>query len=1171
MPEGRVLQRRRARRAAGVAGLCAALVVGLGVTWHAGTPQGGPGATQREPKPVDESTAQAKARAAGERVEVTALRTETSTTYAMPDGSFTLETGAAPIRAKVDGEWKKIDTDLRRTAHGWAPHAAADPVMFSAGGGEPTRPAASHKGRAGRAALTDTSTGEVAPAVYVAPAGGPARGTTVAEPGENYTDLVTLTSAGHQVTVSWPGTLPTPVIDGSRALYRDVFPEVDLLLTARDSGFNHVLIVHTPEAAASEDLRKLSYGLTSPDLTFHLDETTKAVTAQDEKGAEIAISPTPFMWDSTGEPAVTQGEDPDPAEPSAEPAPEAPEESGAPHDGESESDETPSETDTDAPDAPGGSPAPSTSSSSEAPPAGETTAEPAAFSGPRTAAPVQRAALKGAATRLDDSQVLALKGLTGPHPGTRAATAGAALSAPGTTAATLTVTPEQKLMAASGTAYPLFIDPSFYGHTTNWTTAYKKYPSSSFYDGANYNSGTTEARVGYESTTWGTSRSFFRLDLQNIKGAKVTSAHVRVRETYSWSCSGRVVELWHTGSISSKTTWSNQPSWKSKLDSRDVAHGYNSSCPDAYVSFDAKALAQDAADGGWGSTTIGFQAYNETSAYAWKKFRAEGSSAPRLSVSYYRKPTVPSSLDQSPGPTCSRTTPYPRVGKRDLVLSAHSSDKDGDLERLNFELWRTSHMDTTLISKTSTTNSSGNASVTIPSTSLTNGWTYSWQVQAEDEIGATSGWAPLNKADYAPTCRFIYDSSFPNSPSVTSADYPEETENGDTWSVKELGQSGTVTFAPESDADVTAFGHSLNTPSCSTTTTVAAGASATITIKPQLAGPNVLYVCAKDSAGNASQPTAYVFYVSPRDTADKPGDVTGDALPDLYVVDSDGNLRMYPSSSAGDLHRGLEAAHEDGTLLILDPDADGQAVAPGYWKGADGSPALIAHGGDVLPGDGVGDFFARMPDGELYVYRGDGYGGTDISRRLDARLPDDAPDPATFDQMIVGDYNLDERPDLFVTTSTGGMWALTGYTGAEFTQATPIATSAWLDRDLVTVGDINQDDVPDLLFRSESDNLRLRLGVEANSGGATLASLSTSAGSLGGSDSTYASGWTTTDAPSAFLRGTPDVNGDSIPDVWSMAADGSIKFYPGGKTSIGTGTTVISSGSNWGTTKLSFG
>lgn len=329
---------------------------------------------------------------------------------------------------------------------------------------------------------------------------------------------------------------------------------------------------------------------------------------------------------------------------------------------------------------------------------------------------------------------------------------------------------------------------------------------------------------------------------------------------------------------------------------------------------------------------------------------------------------------------------------------------------------------------------------------------------------------------------------------------------------------------------------------------------------------------AVDSAGNPSLGTKYLFYVTPRDSADKPGDMTGDTVPDLLAISSGGNLWMYPSTTAGDLHASLSAAHDDGIGLLSDPDEDGEVHKPGYWVGSDGTPALITHGGDVFGADGVGDVFARMPDGKLYVYPGDGYGSVDIAQRVTLRLPSGSPDPATLDQLVVGDYDADGRADLFATATGGQLWAFEGYTGASFLTVTKISSTAWLDRDLVSVGDHDADGAPDLLWRSAaSDRLYLRYGVADSVGGSTIASLTTAAASKPGADEVYAEGWDETTVPVTHLRGTPDVTKDGIPDIWAPASDGQIYFYKGGPSAIGTGTAVISAASEWKTTKLTFG
>jgi hypothetical protein len=1126
--------------------------------------------------PLTQDTAQEQAVATNKRVEVTALRDETSTTYARPDGSFELVAYGAPVRAKVNGVWKPLDTTLTKAAGGgWAPKAAVDPVVFSAGGkgdaggGSSSSSSSSSSAQGAVARKGHGGVTTVQPAVFTVARGGGA--VRVADATEGYTELATMTSGGHEITLSWPGALPEPVISGPSALYRDVFTGVDLLLTAQASGFSHVLIVHSAEAAANPALAKLSYGMSSPDLTFSLDPVTKVVAGRDRDGNEVAVSPTPYMWDSAGSRATTEGADPEPAQETAEPAPSYSEEPGAPV-----GEESVPPVESAAPDAGGDG----VTSESEVESAIDPVAFRAAGDAQHTAA-VRKGAYGKAAyrkavrTALGDTEVLALPGLAGPDPGTHMAVADAKLSAPGASATSLSIVPDSELLTAGTTVYPVFIDPTIYGKTKNWTTAYKKYPSSSFYDGANYNSGTTEARVGFESTTWGLSRSFFRLGWStNIKGATISSASIRLRETYSWSCSSREMQVWLTSGISSKTTWNNQPDWKTEIGTKSFAHGYNSSCPDAYVSYDAKSVAQDAADGGWYSMTIGLRASTEDSAYSWKKFRAEGDSAPKLTLVYNRKPKTPSSLAQSPGGSCDRTTPYIHIGKRDLTLSAASSDADDtstrqDLKYLDFELWRTGYGDDKILDKNVTVTSAGKASATVTKDKFTNGYTYSWRVRAIDSSGAASPYAPTSDPY---VCRFIFDSSKPNEPIVTSTAFPAADEDGSVWSDVKFGSSGNFTFAPDEDTDVTRFEWSFNTTTYATGKAVTAGSSLTVSLPPPTAGPNVLYVRAVDSSGNPSLGTKYLFYVTPRDAADVPGDTTGDAIPDLYAISSNGNLLMYPAMTTGDLHVGMEAGQDNGVALLSDPDGDGEDYLPGYWMGTDGKPALIAHGGDALGGDGVGDLFARMPDGKLYVYAGDGYGGVDIAQRSTVRLPSGSPDPATFDQIIVGDYDADGRADLFATATGGEMWAFEGYTGATFLTVTKIASTAWLDRDLVSVGDHDNDGAPDLLWRSgSSSRLYLRYGVKDSAGGSTIASLATAAASKTGADEVYAEGWSTTAVPVTHLRGTPDVTKDGIPDIWALSSSGSVYFYKGGASTIGTGAAVISADSAWATTKLTFG
>ncbi|MET4669028.1 hypothetical protein [Streptomyces sp. PvR018] len=166
-----------------------------------------------------ELRASAAATAAGERVEVVEARTERETVFANPDGTtFTLEKSIVPVRVAPRGEWVEPDAALVRHADGSVgPKAAAVDLVFSAGG--------------------------------------------------DGADLVTIAEGAQSVSLGWPGVLPAPRLDGERAVYENVLPDVNLILTATVEGFRQVLEVETPEAAANPALRSIEYQLGAESLT----------------------------------------------------------------------------------------------------------------------------------------------------------------------------------------------------------------------------------------------------------------------------------------------------------------------------------------------------------------------------------------------------------------------------------------------------------------------------------------------------------------------------------------------------------------------------------------------------------------------------------------------------------------------------------------------------------------------------------------------------------------------------------------------------------------------------------------------------------------------------------------------------------------------------------------
>lgn len=149
----------------------------------------------------DATSALALARLSKQRIEIVAERSETATTWANPDGTFTTQMHAAPVRFRDgQGQWRDVDLALGA--------AASDGSVRPRGHARGLR-------LGGRSAASESE------AVSVEE--GPGRG----------------------VTLAWPGGLPAPEVSGAEAIYRDVQPGVDLRVQSRRSGFEQFLTLRS--------------------------------------------------------------------------------------------------------------------------------------------------------------------------------------------------------------------------------------------------------------------------------------------------------------------------------------------------------------------------------------------------------------------------------------------------------------------------------------------------------------------------------------------------------------------------------------------------------------------------------------------------------------------------------------------------------------------------------------------------------------------------------------------------------------------------------------------------------------------------------------------------------------------------------------------------------------
>lgn len=175
-------------------------------------------------------------------VEVASARGFNQRTWAQPSGGLRSEFYAVPRWARNDaGEWVAVDRSLVRDSDGSVRSVATVSPVRMSGGGD-------------------------------------GRFVTVTDP------------AGGALWLSWPGPLPVPELAGDTARYADVYPGVDLWVTAGADGFSYRLVVHTAEAAANPALVRVEVGIAAAGL----------VVSQNAGGLVEAV-------DAAGEPVFTSG------------------------------------------------------------------------------------------------------------------------------------------------------------------------------------------------------------------------------------------------------------------------------------------------------------------------------------------------------------------------------------------------------------------------------------------------------------------------------------------------------------------------------------------------------------------------------------------------------------------------------------------------------------------------------------------------------------------------------------------------------------------------------------------------------------------------------------------------------------------------------------------------
>jgi RHS repeat-associated protein len=575
----------------------------------AGTAAASPAAVSSAP---DALAAMAAAHRQGSRVEILSDRTPFAQTFANPDGTSTFTESPAPQRVLQGSSWTAPDASLTQNSDGsWSPAAALGGLSLSGGGG---------------------------------------------------TVLATVHSGKYQMSLSWPSALPAPVVSGAAATYPEVFPGVDLVVTANTSGgFDEALVIKDQAAAADPQLAGFTLGIAlSGGLSQH-PAADGSVQVQTADGAVVFSSPAPQAWDSSA--------------------------AGA--------------------------------------------------------------------------------GVAGPGTGGLLMAVPASYSASGVQ---LAVPPGY----TSGAVFPVYVDPS-YSISPSWGN-YGEIQSAN--KAANELANTPDGNVqdGWDGT--GADRGYYIYGMpSSIQGPTtyVLSATLNdtAVKTLTATSTSHTVNLWWTAQYTSTSSWNNQPA---KLSTSGVGATFTtaSTAPNKAVSWNvASFLQSDLQAGNFQFTAELFNA-DETHTANYVEFAAY----PTLTITYDHAPLAPSSTSVSPSNNASDGHLYTSSAQPSFTATA--TDSDGDPVAYHVQIL--SGQTVVASGTTSPSVPSGTAASWQVPNALTNGSTYTYQVQATD--GTESGaWSTAQS--------FTVQTDTPAAPVVTCTNYPSGT-----WTAQASGSTTCSWNAP---------------------------------------------------------------------------------------------------------------------------------------------------------------------------------------------------------------------------------------------------------------------------------------------------------------------------------------------------------------------------------------
>ncbi|MDX6262851.1 MAG: hypothetical protein QOH84_4539 [Kribbellaceae bacterium] len=517
--------------------------------------------------------------------------------------------------------------------------------------------------------------------------------------------------------------------------------------------------------------------------------------------------------------------------------------------------------------------------------------------------------------------------------------------------ATLTLTPDQKLMNDPKAKFPITVDPNWATYDKNfWTSVVSGLAGSSFPNTSP--GGNTIAQVGLCNFTGcngiGTARSYFQFDTGAggiLQGKAIMGVWLDTAVVHSGNCTDSRHTLHVSGAVGGGTTWNNMPQGPEIASATAPRANDNGGCG-GWKAFSFGLPTNQINPGGL--STYYIQAANEGDASFWRKYDPAST---KLRIRFNASPNTPGSVRTDPAlpSPCKWCDGKQYFAGNSIRLIAGLSDPDGNSVLPQWDIYTNGALETRY------GNLQANGAMHDTTVALTDGKTMEWYVRGWD-TNEDNGQRLASSAFVHGPGPFIVDKTAPSSAPKISADLYRQDNR---WHGG-VGVPDTLTFErtslPLPDAGTADVDHYLwgtvNPPNNPVDATGALGGPASATFTPDQDGPQDIFVQSVDRAGNKSPVTTQHIYVRAGNGAYSQYPFDGNTNDEAFLGDHDGALSGGPTYGTGAIGNalrldGLDDSFSAPSAIRTDASFSVSAwVKPESLPVTDGVAAIATQEGD---------------------------------------------------------------------------------------------------------------------------------------------------------------------------------------------------------------------------------